>query len=177
MTTYDQTPERQEIEALLPWHATGTLSERDAQRVEEALAEDRELARRYALVREELAATVRANVRREDLFARYGGEEFGMVLVETHQQGATELAERIRGIVYNRIAVVALGYHRSEVPGGLDGFGYIAPQRERRDILGVQWCSSIFPERAPAGMVLLRVLAGGWHRCATRAHSSWAVAS
>jgi anti-sigma factor RsiW len=61
MTTYDQTPEHQEIEALLPWHATGTLSERDAQRVEEALAEDRELARRYALVREELAATVRLN--------------------------------------------------------------------------------------------------------------------
>ena len=52
MTTYDQTPERQEIEALLPWHATGTLAERDAQRVEEALAQDRELSRRYALVRE-----------------------------------------------------------------------------------------------------------------------------
>jgi hypothetical protein len=61
MTTYDQTPERQEIEALLPWHATGTLAERDAQRVEEALAQDRELSRRYALVREELAATVRLN--------------------------------------------------------------------------------------------------------------------
>jgi oxygen-dependent protoporphyrinogen oxidase len=75
-----------------------------------------------------------------------------------------ELAEQIRGIAYNRIAVVALGYHRSEVPGSLDGFGYIVPQRERRDILGAQWCSSIFPERAPAGMVLLRVLAGGWHR-------------
>ena len=61
MTTYDQTPERQEIEALLPWHATGTLAERDAQRIEEALAQDRELSRRYALVREELAATVRLN--------------------------------------------------------------------------------------------------------------------
>jgi hypothetical protein len=61
MTTYDETPERQEIEALLPWHAAGTLADRDAQRVEEALAQDRELARRYVLVREELAATVRLN--------------------------------------------------------------------------------------------------------------------
>jgi len=61
MTTYDETPERQEIEALLPWHAAGTLAHRDAQRVEEALAQDRELSRRYALVREELAATVRLN--------------------------------------------------------------------------------------------------------------------
>jgi len=61
MTTYDETPERQEIEALLPWHAAGTLADRDAQRVEEALAQDRELSRRFALVREELAATVRLN--------------------------------------------------------------------------------------------------------------------
>jgi hypothetical protein len=61
MTTYDQTPERQDIEALLPWHAAGTLAHADAQRVEAALAQDRELSRRYALVREELAATVRLN--------------------------------------------------------------------------------------------------------------------
>ena len=61
MMTYDQTPERQDIEALLPWHAAGTLADADAQRVEAALAQDRELSRRYALVREELAATVRLN--------------------------------------------------------------------------------------------------------------------
>src|SRR6185312_14025772 len=48
-----QAPERQEIEELLPWHAAGTLSRRDAQRVEEALANDPELARRYAMVRDE----------------------------------------------------------------------------------------------------------------------------
>src|SRR5919109_5647842 len=52
---------REDIEALLPWHAAGTLSRRDAQRVEEALASDRELAREYALVREELAETIRLN--------------------------------------------------------------------------------------------------------------------
>jgi hypothetical protein len=56
-----EAPERQEIEELLPWHAAGTLSRRDAQRVEEALASDPELARRYALVREELGATIRLN--------------------------------------------------------------------------------------------------------------------
>jgi hypothetical protein len=53
--------ERQEIEALLPWHATGTLDRRDAERVEQAIAEDGEFARRYELVREELAETVRLN--------------------------------------------------------------------------------------------------------------------
>ena len=74
------------------------------------------------------------------------------------------LADDIGAIAYNRVAVVALGYRRADVPFDLNGFGYIAPQRTRRDVLGVQWCSSIFPHRAPEGMVLLRAMCGGWHR-------------
>ena len=50
-----------DIEELLPWHAAGTLSRRDAQRVEEALASDPELARRYALVRDEFGETIHLN--------------------------------------------------------------------------------------------------------------------
>ena len=54
-------PERGEIEELLPWHAAGTLSRRDAQRVEDALRSDPELARRYAHVREEMNETILLN--------------------------------------------------------------------------------------------------------------------
>src|SRR5438045_5512905 len=61
MNAISKEPERHEIEALLPWHAAGTLSRRDADRVEQALAGDRELARRYDLVREELAETIHLN--------------------------------------------------------------------------------------------------------------------
>jgi oxygen-dependent protoporphyrinogen oxidase len=75
-----------------------------------------------------------------------------------------ELAEKIDSILYSRVAVVALGYRREDIPENLDGFGYIAPQRTRRDLLGVQWCSSIFPDRASEGKVLLRAMCGGWHR-------------
>ena len=52
---------RPEIEALLPWHAAGTLSRRDAERVEAALANDAALARQYEMVREELGETIRLN--------------------------------------------------------------------------------------------------------------------
>jgi oxygen-dependent protoporphyrinogen oxidase len=76
-----------------------------------------------------------------------------------------ELAALAGGIPYNRVAVVALGYRTEDVPDRLNGFGYLSPQRSRRDVLGVQWCSSIFPGyRAPAGMVLLRAMCGGWNR-------------
>ena len=61
MNMLNKEPERFDIEALLPWHAAGTLSRRDADRVEQALASDRELQRRYALVREEFAETIHLN--------------------------------------------------------------------------------------------------------------------
>ena len=53
--------EETDIEFLLPWHAAGTLGPREARRFEEALRKDPEIARRYALVREELGETIGLN--------------------------------------------------------------------------------------------------------------------
>src|SRR5262245_21402811 len=43
----------------------------------------------------ELAARIKGNIRKEELFARYGGEEFAVVLPETCGDGAVNLAERL----------------------------------------------------------------------------------
>jgi len=83
MTAINKQPMRHEIEELLPWYATGTLSGREAERVEQALAGDRDLARRYELVRQELAETVHLNETlgtpsaraMEKLFAAINAEE------------------------------------------------------------------------------------------------------
>jgi anti-sigma factor RsiW len=50
-----------DLEELLPWHAAGTLDSDEAAEVERALAADPELARRFALVREELTETILLN--------------------------------------------------------------------------------------------------------------------
>jgi anti-sigma factor RsiW len=50
-----------DLEDLLPWHAAGTLDANEAAEVERALACDPELARRFALVREELTETILLN--------------------------------------------------------------------------------------------------------------------
>ncbi len=50
-----------DLEELLPWHAAGTLDSQEAAEVELALAADPELARRFALVREELTETILLN--------------------------------------------------------------------------------------------------------------------
>ncbi|GEM_PF-421674 len=53
--------EPEEIEALLPWYAAGTLSAGDARRVEDALKDDAALQKQYAVIREEFAETVALN--------------------------------------------------------------------------------------------------------------------
>jgi len=50
-----------DIEALLPWYAAGTLDTREAGQVEAALAADAELARRFDLVREEMDEAILLN--------------------------------------------------------------------------------------------------------------------
>jgi hypothetical protein len=50
-----------DIEALLPWYAAGTLDVREADKVEAALATDAELRRRLDLVREEMTEAIILN--------------------------------------------------------------------------------------------------------------------
>lgn len=60
MNAVNETPVS-DIELLLPWHAAGTLGYRNSQRVETALANDPELARRFELVRDELNEDIHLN--------------------------------------------------------------------------------------------------------------------
>jgi len=57
----NEKPSPHNIELLLPWHAAGTLNSRDADDVDKALAQDKELARRFAMVRQEMTETILLN--------------------------------------------------------------------------------------------------------------------
>jgi oxygen-dependent protoporphyrinogen oxidase len=70
-------------------------------------------------------------------------------------------AELLREIPYAPMNVVCFGYARERIAHDLSGFGYLIPKAEGCNILGTLWDSSIFPNRAPAGQVLLRSMMGG----------------
>jgi oxygen-dependent protoporphyrinogen oxidase len=70
------------------------------------------------------------------------------------------LAHELAQIPYAPMGVVALGYRESDI-GTPKGFGLLVPRREGLSILGVLWDSSIFPNRAERGNILLRVMIGG----------------
>ena len=72
-----------------------------------------------------------------------------------------ELSKALSGIPYPHLSVVCFGYKREKVSHPLNGFGFLVPQVENRHILGSLWDSSIFPNRASEGHLLLRTMIGG----------------
>ncbi|MBC7794670.1 MAG: protoporphyrinogen oxidase, partial [Clostridia bacterium] len=67
------------------------------------------------------------------------------------------LATELAAIVYNAVSVVALGYRKNEV-SRLAGFGFLAPFKENRRLLGTLIDSNVFPNRAPNDYVLTRTM-------------------
>ncbi len=70
-------------------------------------------------------------------------------------------ASALRRIAYAPVAVVNLGFHREQVGHPLDGFGFLVPRTQPVRVLGTIWGSSLFPGRAPEGMVSLTSFLGG----------------
>lgn len=66
----------------------------------------------------------------------------------------------LTNLKYARVVEIALGFNRWE-GRPLDGFGGLIPHKEKRDLLGVLFMSSLFKGRAPEGGALLSIFMGG----------------
>jgi oxygen-dependent protoporphyrinogen oxidase len=65
-------------------------------------------------------------------------------------------------VTYPPVSVVAMGFRRADVSHPLDGFGMLVPEVEDDyQILGTIFSSTLFPDRAPDGHVLLTTFVGG----------------
>jgi oxygen-dependent protoporphyrinogen oxidase len=67
----------------------------------------------------------------------------------------------LRDVAYAPVAIVTTGFRREQVHHPLDGFGFLVPEKEQRHILGTLWNSTLFPNRAPEGRVLMTTFVGG----------------
>ncbi|MCX7055971.1 MAG: protoporphyrinogen oxidase [Proteobacteria bacterium] len=96
-----------------------------------------------------------------------GRTELDQIVVCTPAHAATRLLAPLDAslsallgrIEYSPIAVVGLGYHALSHP--LDGVGVLSTSGSKLPVLGILWDSSVFPDRAPAGAKILRVMIGG----------------
>jgi oxygen-dependent protoporphyrinogen oxidase len=64
-------------------------------------------------------------------------------------------------VYYPPVASVVLGFRRADVAHPLDGFGMLIPEKEHFNILGALFSSSLFPNRAPEGDVVITCYIGG----------------
>jgi protoporphyrinogen/coproporphyrinogen III oxidase len=72
-----------------------------------------------------------------------------------------EASQLLSSIPYADVAVLGLGYNRIDVPNELKGFGFLTARGQEIRALGVLWSSAIFPDQAPEGHVMMRVICGG----------------
>lgn len=59
------------------------------------------------------------------------------------------------------LAVAFFGFKRRQVDHPLDGLGFLAPSKEGCALSGAQFCSTMFPGRAPDGHVSIAAYIGG----------------
>lgn len=71
------------------------------------------------------------------------------------------IAGPLAQIVYPPVSVVFFGYKKNPSAVPLDGFGFLVPQKEKRNILGTIWNSALFSNRAPEGGASLTTFVGG----------------
>jgi len=74
---------------------------------------------------------------------------------------SVDAARVLSSIYYSPIVSIFLGVNRENIGHRLDGFGFLIPSKERRNILGCLWNSCLFAHRAPAGMAALNAFIGG----------------
>lgn len=83
------------------------------------------------------------------------------VTADLLQQVNPVLALKLRAIRYVSTATVSLGFKNSDIKFPVDGFGFVVPHNENRQITACSWSSTKFNHRAPAGHALIRVFVGG----------------
>jgi oxygen-dependent protoporphyrinogen oxidase len=73
------------------------------------------------------------------------------------------LSQLLTQIPYAPVAVAGLIFKQDSFKKKPDGFGYLVPSKENKDILGVLIESNVYSNRAPEGQIMMRVMLGGAH--------------
>jgi oxygen-dependent protoporphyrinogen oxidase len=78
------------------------------------------------------------------------------------ERAVPELATKLASFTRAPVALVYLGIAEAALPpSALDGFGLLVAKGEDLRVLGVVFESTVWPDRAPVGHVLLRCIYGG----------------
>ncbi|MGB1253632.1 MAG: protoporphyrinogen oxidase [Candidatus Promineifilaceae bacterium] len=71
-----------------------------------------------------------------------------------------ELSNALAAIPHSSAAIVTLAFNKADIENQLNGYGYVIPRIEGKEILACTWSSQKWGNRAPERSVLLRVYLG-----------------
>ncbi len=74
---------------------------------------------------------------------------------------AADAAAALAAVPHPPLAVLHLAWPTASLARPFHGFGHLVVPDPSRRVLGAVWSSSLFPDRAPAGQVLVTVFLGG----------------
>jgi len=72
-----------------------------------------------------------------------------------------DYADILYRIPYANVATVTMSWKKEEVLHPLDGFGFLSSSKEKLNILGALFSSSLFPNRTPEDEKMIKVYLGG----------------
>lgn len=72
-----------------------------------------------------------------------------------------QATEALAQIPYVSMGMLFLGFDQDQISHSMDGFGFLVPSKESKDLAGAIWNSAIFPNRAPEGKALFTLFVGG----------------
>lgn len=78
------------------------------------------------------------------------------VAAQVLERADTELASELAQIPYASAITVAVVYRKETINHPLDGFGFLVPRLERRQLAACTWINTKFPGRIAAGYIALR---------------------
>jgi oxygen-dependent protoporphyrinogen oxidase len=90
----------------------------------------------------------------------YAGTAFRLAELQIESQTRISFSA-FSEIRYPPVASIALGFRRQDVAHPCEGFGMLIPKIEGFKILGTIFSSSLFPNRAPAGHLMMTSYVGG----------------
>ncbi len=95
----------------------------------------------------------------------------GVIVTTAARQAATlledidrQIASSLAAVTYAPCVIVVLAYKRASIMHPLDGFGFVVPRVENRQVLACSFSSVKYAGRAPSDAALLRVFLGGADR-------------
>ncbi|MBI2967682.1 MAG: protoporphyrinogen oxidase [Bacteroidetes bacterium] len=74
---------------------------------------------------------------------------------------SSEISNVLMQIYYPPLSEIVFGFRNENIHFPMDGFGFLVPEIENKNILGAIWNTSIYPDRAPEGFSSFTLFMGG----------------